>query len=117
MQRILVAECKQEVSTFNPHPSTYGDFDIRHGAALFDYHAKVGTEVGGVLDVLCKTPGVEPVPTYGACFITSGGPLSPALASSFRLAEGRSLSRTTTATSLTIRFLYLASSLLVLNLI
>ena len=52
MQRILVAECKQEVSTFNPHPSTYGDFDIRHGKALFDYHRTVGTEVGGVLDVL-----------------------------------------------------------------
>ena len=78
MQRILVAECKQEVSTFNPHPSTYGDFDIRHGKALFDYHRTVGTEVGGVLDVLCKTPGVEPVPTYGACFITSGGALAPA---------------------------------------
>ena len=77
MPRILVAECKQEVSTFNPHASSYGDFDIRHGAALFDYHAKVGTEVGGVLDVLCKTPGIEPVPTYGACFITSGGPLAP----------------------------------------
>jgi microcystin degradation protein MlrC len=78
MPRILVAECKQEVSTFNPHPSTADDFDIRHGAALFDYHSKVGTEVGGVLDILASTPGVEPVPTYGACFITSGGPLAPA---------------------------------------
>ena len=78
MPRILVAECKQEVSTFNPHSSTYGDFDIRHGKALFDYHRTVGTEVGGVLDVLEKTPGVEPLPTYGACFITSGGALSPA---------------------------------------
>ena len=77
MPRILVAECKQEVSTFNPHASTYGDFDIRHGAPLFDYHRTVGTEVGGVLDVLEKTPGVEPVPTYGACFITSGGALAP----------------------------------------
>jgi len=76
MPRILVAECKQEVSTFNPHPSGYDDFDIRHGQALFDYHRTVGTEVGGVLDVLEKTPGVEAVPTYGACFITSGGPLA-----------------------------------------
>ena len=78
MTRILVAECKQEVSTFNPHPSTADDFDIRHGAALFDYHSNVGTEVGGVLDILASTPGVEPVPTFGACFITSGGPLAPA---------------------------------------
>lgn len=78
MPRILVAECKQEVSTFNPHASTYADFDIRHGQTLFDYHRTVGTEVGGVLAVLEKTPGVEAVPTYGACFITSGGALAPA---------------------------------------
>ena len=77
MPRILVAEYKQEVSTFNPHPSAYDDFDIRLGAALFEYHRSVGTEVGGVLDVLEKTPGVEAVPTYGACFITSGGALAP----------------------------------------
>ena len=76
MRRILVAECKQEVSTFNPHPSGYGDFDIRRGAALFDYHRTVGSEVGGVLDVLGSVADVEAVPTYGACFITSGGPLA-----------------------------------------
>ena len=76
MPRILVAECKQEVSTFNPHESRADDFDLRKGAALFDYHRTVGTEVGGVLDVLEKTPDVEVVPTYGACFITSGGPLA-----------------------------------------
>ena len=78
MARILVAECKQEVSTFNPHESTYDDFDIRSGAALFGYHRTVRNEVGGVLDVLESTPGVEAVPTYGACFITSGGPLAAA---------------------------------------
>jgi microcystin degradation protein MlrC len=78
MPRILVAECKQEVSTFNPHESCYEDFAVRTGAALFDYHRTVGSEVGGVLDVLEKTPGAEVVPTYGACFITSGGPLARA---------------------------------------
>ena len=76
MPRILVAECKQEVSTFNPHESSYDDFDIRCGPALFDYHRTVGTEVGGVLDVLEQTPGVVAVPAYGACCITSGGPLA-----------------------------------------
>lgn len=76
MTRILVAECKQEVSTFNPHRSGYDDFVVRRGRALFDYHRTVGTEIGGVLQVLEATPGVEAVPTYGACFITSGGPLA-----------------------------------------
>ncbi len=28
MYRILVAECKQEVSSFNPVLSRYGDFEI-----------------------------------------------------------------------------------------
>ena len=31
MPRILIAECKQEVSTFNPHLSGYEDFGIRRG--------------------------------------------------------------------------------------
>lgn len=75
-RRILVAECKQEVSTFNPHTSGYDDFLVRFGGALFDAHRDVGSEVGGVLDVLEGTPGVEPVATYGASFITSGGPLA-----------------------------------------
>jgi len=78
MTRILVAECKQEVSTFNPHPSGYDDFLVRVGRPLFDAHRAIGSEVGGVLDVLETTPGVEPVATYGACFITSGGPLATA---------------------------------------
>jgi hypothetical protein len=69
MARILVAECKQEVSTFNPHESTYDDFDTRSGAALFGYHRTVRNEVGGVLDVLESTPGVEAVPTYRSLMV------------------------------------------------
>ena len=34
MPRILIAECKQEVSTFNPHISGYNDFGIRSGTAI-----------------------------------------------------------------------------------
>ena len=36
MPRILVAECKQEVSTFNPHPSTADDFDMAEVDAIMN---------------------------------------------------------------------------------
>ncbi|MDX1929480.1 MAG: M81 family metallopeptidase [Pirellulaceae bacterium] len=76
MTRILVAECKQEVSTFNPHQSGYEDFSIRRGNALFDYHRSVRNEVGGALSVFDAQPSIELIPTYGAMFITSGGTLA-----------------------------------------
>lgn len=76
MRRILIAECKQEVSTFNPHLSQYGDFKIRYGQELLSYHRSVRNEIGGAVSVLDKLPDVELVPTYSACFITSGGTLA-----------------------------------------
>ena len=36
MPRILIAECKQEVSTFNPVLSGCDDFTLRHGAEILD---------------------------------------------------------------------------------
>lgn len=78
MPRILIAECKQEVSTFNPVLSGYDDFTIRHGQAILDYHRKVRSEVGGALSVFDAMPGVELVPTCSAHFITSGGTLADA---------------------------------------
>lgn len=78
MPRILIAECKQEVSTFNPHLSGYGDFGVRRGAELVDYHRTVRNEIGGALSVFDAMPGIELVPTYSAFFITSGGTLAKA---------------------------------------
>src|SRR5690348_8206285 len=75
MPKILIAECKQEVSTFNPHLSTYADFGIRRGDEILDYHRSVRTEVGGALEVF-DAAGVELVPTYSAFFNTSGGTLA-----------------------------------------
>ncbi|MGV3605397.1 MAG: M81 family metallopeptidase [Planctomycetaceae bacterium] len=75
MPRILIAECKQEVSTFNPHLSDYPDFAIRRGEELLEYHRRVKNEIGGALEVFGHTPSVELVPAYSACFITSGGTL------------------------------------------
>jgi microcystin degradation protein MlrC len=78
MPRILIAECKQEVSTFNPGLSGYDDFTIRHGQSILDYHRQVRSEVGGALSVFDATSGVELVPTCSAHFITSGGTLADA---------------------------------------
>ena len=76
MAKILIAECKQEVSTFNPHFSGYEDFGIRRGDELLRYHRTVLNEVGGALRVFDARPGVELVPAYSAFFITSGGTLA-----------------------------------------
>ncbi|MDP1560136.1 MAG: M81 family metallopeptidase [Pirellulaceae bacterium] len=76
MRRILIAECKQEVSTFNPHLSQYADFRIRRGQELLDYHRSVRNEIGGALNVFDELEACQIVPTYSACFITSGGTLA-----------------------------------------
>jgi len=76
MPRILIAECKQEVSTFNPHLSGYEDFAVRRGEEMLAYHRTVRNEIGGALSVFDATPGVELAPAYSAFFITSGGTLA-----------------------------------------
>jgi microcystin degradation protein MlrC len=76
MPRILIAECKQEVSTFNPHLSGYEDFGIRTGQNLIDYHRTVRNEIGGALTVFDAMTEVEVVPAYSAFFISSGGTLA-----------------------------------------
>ena len=76
MRRILIAECKQEVSSFNPAPSSYDDFLILPDRQLFDYHRKVRDEVGGALSILDHAPDLELIPSYGARAITSGGTLA-----------------------------------------
>ena len=76
MPRIMVAECKQEISTFNPVPSHYEDFRVARGFALFDYHRGVGEEVGGALSVFDAENNVDVVPTFGASSNTSGGVLT-----------------------------------------
>ncbi|MBZ0301012.1 MAG: M81 family metallopeptidase, partial [Anaerolineae bacterium] len=78
MPRILIAECKQEVSTFNPHLSHYADFDISRGSSILDLHRGLPTEIGGALAVFEAAPEIELVPTYSARSITSGGTLGAA---------------------------------------
>lgn len=89
MPRIIVAECKQEVSSFNPVPSHYADFHVMRGPVLFDYHRGVREEVGGALSVFDADKRVELVPTFGARANTSGGILA---GESFQRLSGEFLS-------------------------
>jgi microcystin degradation protein MlrC len=76
MTKILIAECKQEVSTFNPVLSGYEDFTIRRGEEILRYHRQVRSEVGGALRVFDARGDVQLVPACSAHFITSGGTLA-----------------------------------------
>ncbi len=76
MPRIVIAECKQEVSSFSPAVSCFEDFRIVRGAALLEHHRRVREEVGGALSVFDADSRVELVPTFGASANTSGGVLT-----------------------------------------
>lgn len=76
MSRIIIAECKQEVSSFNPVPSRFEDFRIVKNDSMLQYHRSVKEEVSGALSVFDSAQGIEIVPTYGASSNTSGGILS-----------------------------------------
>ncbi len=78
MPRILVSECKQEVSSFNPVPGTYADFAVLFGNDLLAYHRRVGSETGGALRVFDACPGIQVIPGYSARAITSSGTLADA---------------------------------------
>ena len=76
MSRILVAECKQEVSSFNPVPSHYHDFSVCCGDDVLSFHRGGRLEMGGALSVFEAHADVELVPTYSARARTSGGILA-----------------------------------------
>jgi microcystin degradation protein MlrC len=73
--RVLIGECKQEVSTFNPSPTGYGDFVYSTGDEIARFHEGVDSEIGGALRVFAES-GVEPIGAFSARAITSGGTLS-----------------------------------------
>ncbi len=77
MTRVLIAECKQEVSTFNPALSRFEDFDISSGDDLLAFHRNTLSEVGGAFRTLTNA-GVEAIGAYSARAITSSGTLAAA---------------------------------------
>lgn len=65
MTRILVVECKQEISSFNPKPSEYENFAIQRGEELMTQRG-MNTEIGGALSIFDTRDDVDIVPAFGA---------------------------------------------------
>jgi microcystin degradation protein MlrC len=65
MKRILIAECKQEISSFNPLASTYENFQIRRGEELYEQRGR-NQEIGGALAVFEGRSDIQLVPTISA---------------------------------------------------
>ena len=78
MYKILIAECKQEISTFNPVETRYEDFSITRGEELFATNRGIESEVGGALQVFDARDDVELVPLWGALAYSSGSLGQPA---------------------------------------
>ncbi len=75
MPKILIAECRQEVSSFNPVLSHYDDFKILEGDKIFELKS-ARQEIAGALNVFEKRSAIQIIPTYSAHSITSGGHLA-----------------------------------------
>lgn len=71
--RILIVECMQEISSFNPVPSQYENFHIARGEEM-QAQEGLNTALGGALPAL-RAAGMEPVFALSAR-AGSAGPLS-----------------------------------------
>ena len=49
MRRLLIVECMQEISSFNPLPSQYENFHIERGEELYAQRG-LNTSIGGALE-------------------------------------------------------------------
>lgn len=71
MPRILIAECCQEISSFNPLPSGYEDFRIITGDQLLAQRG-LNTHLGGALSVFDARRDVRLVPVISATAPSAG---------------------------------------------
>ncbi len=65
MPKMLMLDCKQEISSFNPLPSQYDSFGVERGDEMLA-HRGLNTEIGGALSVFDATPGIEVIPAIAA---------------------------------------------------
>jgi microcystin degradation protein MlrC len=74
MPKILIAECMQEISSFNPLPSRYENFHVERGDELYVKRG-LNTSIGGALAVFEAEPDISIVPVISA-HAGSAGPLA-----------------------------------------
>ena len=72
MTKVLIAKCKQEISTFNPVLTHYEDFSIQRGQEVLDISRGVETEIAGAMEVFGQRDDIELVPAWRACANSSG---------------------------------------------
>ena len=72
MKRILIAEMKQETSTFNPAPTRYDHFQVYSGSDVITTLRGTDTEIAGALDVFDSVGGINVVPTMAAWSVSGG---------------------------------------------
>ncbi len=65
MARILIAECIQEISSFNPKPSAYANFRIQRGDGVLVQRGEESA-IGGALKFFDERPEIEIIPAYSA---------------------------------------------------
>lgn len=73
-RRVLIAELKQETSTFNPASTCYDDFQITLGRDIITSYRATKTEIAGAIDLFEADGRFELVPTFAAASV-SGGPI------------------------------------------
>ena len=76
MAKILILECMQEISSFNPRESQFDLFHVERGVELLAHRGR-NSAIGGALSVFEAAPGVEVIPVIAAR-AGSAGPLSAA---------------------------------------
>ena len=75
--RVLIAEVKQETSTFNLMPTIYDEFRRYTGEEIFLAYRGTKTELAGAFEVFDEDGRIELVPTVAADCV-SGGPIATA---------------------------------------
>ena len=73
--RVLIAEVKQETSTFNLMPTIYDEFRRYTGEEIFLAYRGTKTELAGAFEVFDEDGRIELVPTVAADCV-SGGPIA-----------------------------------------
>jgi microcystin degradation protein MlrC len=65
MPKVLMLHCQQEISSFNPLPSEFENFEVHTGDALYR-HRGLNTELGGALEVFERRGDIDLIPTIAA---------------------------------------------------